>query len=97
MSDFKDTRPANLVEHWRRLAPKLEAVRRAELRALKVEDHVQAIDALLQLGYEHGTPRTTSGLVILQRLLAKGHKIAQERLEDYADKPMLIPIPDDSV
>jgi hypothetical protein len=62
------------VEHWRRLGPKLEAIRRWELRHFNYEEQLPVIDALLQLGVENAVPRPTSGLVELQRLLAKGRR-----------------------
>jgi hypothetical protein len=66
--------PENFAQLWRRIGPKLEQVRRAELRAFKHEEHIEAIDALLQIGYLHGKPRNTSGLVILQRILARARQ-----------------------
>lgn len=57
------------VEHWARVGPALDRIRREELRAFRHEDNVDAIDALLQIGADHATPRETSGLVELQRIL----------------------------
>lgn len=59
---------------WRATGEALEAVRRAELRALTPERALRAIDNLLSLGA--GTPRSagrrlTSGLVEQQRLFAR--------------------------
>ena len=62
------------VEHWRRLGPKLEAIRRWELRHFNYEEQLPIIDALLQLGVDHAVPRSTSGLVELQRILARGRR-----------------------
>ena len=62
------------VEHWRRLGPILEAIRREELRHFNYEEQLPIIDALLQLGCDRAVPRPTSGLVELQRLLAKGRR-----------------------
>jgi hypothetical protein len=59
------------VEHWRRIAPKLEAIRRWELRHFNYEEQLPAIDALLQIGCAMAKPRNTSGLVELQRILRK--------------------------
>jgi hypothetical protein len=61
------------VEHWRRLGPILEAIRREELRNFNYEEQLPVIDALLQLGLDYAVPRPTSGLVELERLLAKGY------------------------
>lgn len=61
----------DFVAHWRRIGPKLDAIRRQELRAYKHEDHAAAIDSLLQIACDHAIPRMTSGLVELERLLAK--------------------------
>ena len=60
------------VEHWARVGPKLERIRRDELRNFDHARHAEAIDALLQMGLEHATPRTTSGLVEMQRLFRRG-------------------------
>lgn len=56
------------VEHWQRIGPILERIRQEELRNFRHEDHVEQIDALLQLAWERRTRRTTSGLVDLQRI-----------------------------
>ncbi len=62
------------VEHWRRIGPKLEEIRRRELRNFNYEENLPAIDALLQIGCELRAPRNTSGLVELQRLLARAKR-----------------------
>jgi hypothetical protein len=61
------------VEHWRRLGPLLEKIRLEELRHFNYEEQLPIIDALLQIGVDYAVPRPTSGLVELERLLAKGH------------------------
>jgi hypothetical protein len=65
----------DFVEHWRRLGPLLESIRRAELRRFNYEEQLPLIDALLQLGVDHAVPRPTSGLVELERLLAKLNEV----------------------
>jgi hypothetical protein len=62
------------VEHWRRVGPELERIRRWELRNFDYKKNLPAIDALLQIACERAVPRTTSGLVELQRLLAKARR-----------------------
>ncbi|HEY7329741.1 MAG TPA: hypothetical protein VH592_19055 [Gemmataceae bacterium] len=74
MSDTKPKADKNWVEHWRRLGPILEAIRQEELRNFNYEEQLPIIDALLQLGLDHAVPRPTSGLVELERLLAKGRR-----------------------
>lgn len=59
------------VEHWKRVGPELEKVRIRELRNLNYEEQRPLIDALLQLGVDRAVPRNTSGLVELQRRLAR--------------------------
>jgi hypothetical protein len=59
------------IENWRRVGPKLQEIRRQELRNFNHDEQWEMVDALLQLGFEHATPRTTSGLVELARLMAK--------------------------
>ncbi len=61
----------NLAEYWRRVGPELDRIRRQELRNFNYEEQHEAIDALLQLGCDLATPRNTSGLVELERLLAR--------------------------
>jgi DNA replication protein DnaD len=62
------------VQRWRQLGPMLEKIRRQELREFRHEDNIEIIDALFDLGTRQGTQRTTSGLVELQRILAKGRR-----------------------
>ena len=66
------------VEHWQKVGPKLDAIRRKELRNFKHEDHIEEIDALLEIGSRFGTPRTTTGLVEQQRLFQKA-RLMDER------------------
>jgi hypothetical protein len=62
------------IEHWRRVGPKLEQVRRAELRALDYEAQLPAIEALLEIACKLAQPRTTSGLAELHKRLARRAK-----------------------
>lgn len=59
------------IEHWRRVGPLLEQIRRQELREFDYQKNWQMVDALLQIGCDFATPRTTSGLVELQRRLQR--------------------------
>lgn len=72
MTEPIDRSNKGFVEHWRRLGPILEAIRLQELRDFNYEEQWPIIDSLLQLDLAHDVPRTTSGLVEFQRLLAKG-------------------------
>lgn len=74
MPEPVDRSDKGFVEHWRRVGPILEAVRRSELRTYSHEEQWPIIDALLQLGLDHAVPRSTSGLVELERILAKGQR-----------------------
>ncbi len=74
MAEHKPRSDKEWVEHWRRLGPILEEIRREELRHFNYEEQLPIIDALLQLGVDYAVPRPTSGLVELQRLLAKGRR-----------------------
>jgi hypothetical protein len=59
------------VNTWREAAPRLEAIRRRELREL---DPFTAISSLCGPGDDHDPPRApkpTSGLIDQQRLFAK--------------------------
>jgi hypothetical protein len=60
-----------MVAHWRRVGRELDRIRRQELRQFHYEEQLPVIDALLQLAGEQALPRTTSGLVELERFLAK--------------------------
>jgi hypothetical protein len=61
-----------MVAHWRRVGPLLARIRRQELRCYDHKKNELIIDGLLQIGFERAIPRYSSGLVELQRLLAKG-------------------------
>ena len=70
MPDSDDGR-REWVRNWLERAPKLEEIRRRQLRTFDHEKHAQAIDALLQIGCQFARPRSTSGLVEQQRLFKK--------------------------
>ena len=74
MSDADADQTRAWVENWGKVGPKLEEIRRRELRAFRHEDHVEIIDALLDMGVRFGTARTTSGLVQQQRLFRKARQ-----------------------
>jgi hypothetical protein len=63
-----------MVAHWQLIGPELDRIRRWELRNFNHREHWAAIDALLQLACEHAVPRTTSGLVELQRVFARARR-----------------------
>jgi hypothetical protein len=72
---MNDEREANreFVERWSKAGPLLDAVRKAELRALDEEPDYAALDALFEFGIlaSRDLPiRTTSGLVEQQRLFS---------------------------
>jgi hypothetical protein len=62
------------LAQWRQAGPLLDRIRQEKLRRMNSEERQQAIAAVLDLGSCSGKRRTTSGLVELQRLLAKGRK-----------------------
>jgi hypothetical protein len=64
----------DLAAYWRRVGPKLEQIRRKELQSMNYEEQLPIIDALLQLGCDHAKPRTSSGLVEMQRWFAKARR-----------------------
>jgi hypothetical protein len=61
----------DFVELWRRVGPKLDRIRQEELRNFELQKQRPLIDALLEIGVSFAQPRITSGLVELERLLAK--------------------------
>jgi hypothetical protein len=71
MTDEEKQKLKLWVETWKRAGPALERFRHQELRAFRHEDNVEAIDALLQIGYQHRRDDPTSGLVEQQRLFMK--------------------------
>jgi hypothetical protein len=76
MSEDEKQQLKAYVEHWRRVGPKLEAIRRQELRRYDFEANRHIVDSLLQMGLQHAVPRTTSGLVELERKLKRHYERA---------------------
>ena len=66
------------VEHWRKVGPQLERISREELRNYKNEENLELIDALLEIGARMGEPRTSSGLVEMQRLFQLAREKSQQ-------------------
>ncbi len=56
---------------WARAGMELERLRRAELRTFDYAQHMAEVDELLDLAARFAQPRTTSGLVELQRWLGQ--------------------------
>ena len=57
------------LEHWKRVGPQLEAIRRQELRNFDFEANREHVAGLFEMAVQHGPPRMTSGLVELRRRL----------------------------
>lgn len=55
------------VENWKRTGPELERIRREELRAMDARADLAGLDALADIGLRFGKPRTSSGLVEMQK------------------------------
>jgi hypothetical protein len=62
------------VQRWKRVGPMLKQIKRRELKAMRHEDQAKIIESLLEIAFQHGEPRYTSGLVELQKLLARAPK-----------------------
>jgi len=62
------------IERWKRVGPLLEEIRWQELRLYRHEDHWKTVEGLMEMAVAHGTPRTTSGLVEIQKLLHRKKK-----------------------
>lgn len=77
MIDKNDPAVRAWVEIWKRAGKNLEAVRLAELRDYRYEDHAAEIDDLLDIAFRFAQPRPTSGLVEQQRLFAKLRKTGE--------------------
>jgi hypothetical protein len=71
MDEAEKARVKEWVEAWRRAGPQLERMRREELRAFRYEDHVEAIEGLLDAAARQAEPRPSSGLVEQQRWFQK--------------------------
>ena len=79
------------VEHWRRVGPQLEQVRRAELRALDYEAQLPALEALLDIACKLATsnhqwsrrtpqaPRTKGEVNALFQGALEAQRFIQER------------------
>jgi hypothetical protein len=74
MAESIDNTDRGFVEYWRRAGKALDHIETLELRDYRHEDHLSAIDALLQIAVDHAEPRATSGLVELHRWLAKSRR-----------------------
>jgi hypothetical protein len=74
MSDAEENLTKRWVQTWREAGPRLEEIRRRELRQMTYQQRIKAVDALLQIGSRFGKPRTTSGLVEQQRLFQKARR-----------------------
>jgi uncharacterized protein (DUF433 family) len=57
------------AEQWTHTAPLLQTIERRELREMTKEEHLRAIEAVLEVVTVSDDPRPTSGLVEFQRLL----------------------------
>jgi hypothetical protein len=62
------------VERWKRVGPLLEDIRMRELSRFSYDDNIHITDGLLQIGFDFAVPRRTSGLVELQKWLAKSKR-----------------------
>jgi len=77
MAHAKSGITKEMVEYWKRVGPKFAEIRRRELREFNYEEQLPIIDAMLQIGCDMAVPRKTSGLVELQRRLARLYKTRQ--------------------
>lgn len=74
MPDDDQSRLRAWAEAWARAGPKLEEIRRRDLRGMTYQQRVEAIETLLQIGCRFAKPRTSSGLVEQQRLFRKARR-----------------------
>ena len=59
------------VKGWERTGRELEKIRRKELRELDEQKGGVGLGALAEIGVQYGRPRTTSGLVEMQKWFMK--------------------------
>lgn len=62
---------AEWTARWQAAAPRLAAIRVAELRRVKVSAFIECLDEAFHAAQASAPVSTTSGLVIQQRLFAK--------------------------
>lgn len=58
------------VRVWREAGPRLEAIRREELRRVDIATVAHALDGAFRFALRNAPPRATSGLIEQQRLFA---------------------------
>lgn len=71
MTDAEKQQLRQWVETWRRAGPELKRFSYQELRSQSPERSMAIVQDMLELGYQCGRPRETSGLVEQQRLFRK--------------------------
>ncbi len=59
------------VRNWEVLGPKLEQMRREDIRRANTRDSIMLFDLAFKAALQNTPPRDSSGLVELQRLLRK--------------------------
>ena len=70
MSEANPT--AGFIAHWKRVGPILQQIRRDELRRFDWDKDWALVDSLMDLDVDRPSkPRTTSGLVELQRFMRR--------------------------
>lgn len=65
---------SEFVAHWQRVGPILQKIRDDELRQFDWNAERHIVDGLLEMGVAHSPPKTTTGLVELQRLFRKAQQ-----------------------
>ena len=74
MNESEKNQMKQWIQNWEKAGKAMEQVRRKELFNFDFELHRKAIDGLLEMASQHGSPRITSGLVEQQRLFTKAFK-----------------------
>jgi len=59
------------IEAWKRAEKALEEVRRKELREFNYEERREIVYGMLEIAHQFRKPRTTSGMIEMQRLFRK--------------------------
>ena len=71
------------VKTWKKAESALEAIRRKELREFNYEDRQEAVLGMLELASHFRRPRSTSGMIEMQRLFQKARQHSlRERLKN---------------
>jgi hypothetical protein len=71
MENSDKDRLRDWVRNWQVAGPKLEQMRREDIRRANTQDSIRLFDLAFKAALRNSPPRNTSGLVEFQRLLRR--------------------------